>query len=76
MFSNVSIENHRVAKALLFLLSDVTFPTGSIPRQIGKMAALQRLHLFGNKLTGEAYACCGIFLVIYRDVRRSIGCDR
>ena len=57
MFIKVSIENHRVVKILLFLLSDATFPTGSIPRQLGRMAALQELYLDENELTGKASIC-------------------
>ena len=57
MFSNVSIENHRVVKILLFHLSDATFPVGSIPRELGRMTALQTLYLFASDLTGEACTC-------------------
>ena len=57
MFSNVSIENHRVVKILLFHLSDATFSVGSIPRELGRMTALQTLAISENELTGEACMC-------------------
>ena len=57
MFINVSIENHCVVKILLFHLPDATFPVGSIPRELGRMTALQYLHLFQNELTCEAFTC-------------------
>ena len=57
MFINVSIENHRVVKILLFHLSDATFSVGSIPRELGRMIVLQTLYLFQNELTGEACTC-------------------
>ena len=50
-------------KILLFLLSDATFPTGSIPRELGRMAALQELHLDENELTGEASTCGNVFVI-------------
>ena len=64
MFIDVSIENHRVVKILLFLLSDTTFPTGPIPRQLGRMAALQWLHLDDNELTGEASTCADASVIV------------
>ena len=63
MFIDVSIENHRVVKILLFLLSDATFPTGLIPRQLGRMTALQWLYLGYNRLTGEASTCGNVFVI-------------
>ena len=44
-------------KILLFHLSDATFSAGSIPRELGRMTALQILYLFENELTGEACTC-------------------
>ena len=38
------------------------------------MTALQELSLTFNKLTGGTYVCCGIYLDVNRDVRRSVGC--
>ena len=57
MCINVSIENHRVVKILLFRLSDATFSVGSIPRELGRMTALDSLKLYRNELTGEAFTC-------------------
>ena len=57
MFINVSIENHRVIKILLFHLSDATLSAGSIPRELGRMTALQTLSLCENELIGEACTC-------------------
>ena len=57
MFINVSIENHRVVKTLLFHLSNATFSAGSIPRELARMTALQALYLYRNELTGEACTC-------------------
>ena len=64
MFINSSIENHRVVKILLFHLSDATFSVGSIPRELGRMTALQILFTSANELTGEA-CTCGDASVIY-----------
>ena len=44
-------------KILLFNLWDATFSVGSIPRELGRMTALQYLHLFQNDFTGEACMC-------------------
>ena len=74
MFIDVSIENHRVVKILLFLLWDATFPTGSIPRQLRRMTALQWLYLGYNKLTGEA-STCGDASVIDSIVGSCCPCD-
>ena len=57
MFINVSIENHRVVKILLFHRPDATFLVGSLPRELGRMTALQTLKLYRNNLTGEACTC-------------------
>ena len=57
MFIDVSIENHRVVKILLFHLSDATSSVGPIPCELGRMTALDTLTLYRNGLTGEACTC-------------------
>ena len=52
------------------MLLDVTCCTGSIPSELGKLRALQRLYLSSNQLTGESNVCLGVsgtFIVsVYR----------
>ena len=42
------------------MLFDVTRCTGSIPRELGNLIALQSLLLSGNNLTGESNMCLGV----------------
>ena len=42
------------------MLLDVTCCAGSIPSELGKLSALQSLHLFGNQLSGESNVCLGV----------------
>ena len=41
------------------MLLDVTCCAGSIPSELGKLSALQSLHL-GNQLSGESNVCLGV----------------
>ena len=38
----------------MFLAVDVVFPTGSIPKELGRLTALSELDLDSNQLIGEA----------------------
>ena len=42
------------------MLLDVTCCTGSIPSELGKLRALQRLDLSSNQLTGKSNVCLGV----------------
>ena len=46
-----------MVKILLFHLPDPTFSVGSIPRELGRMTALDTLYTFQNEMTGEACTC-------------------
>ena len=57
------------------MLLDVTCCAGSIPGELGKLSALQSLHLFGNQLSGESNVCLGVpgtFVVSDGDVSNGI----
>ena len=47
-------------KGAVIMLLDVTCCAGSIPSELGKLSALQKLYLGSNQLSGESNVCLGV----------------
>ena len=57
MFSNVSINKSSRCENPAVPSLGRHLSAGSIPRELGRMTALQNLNMYQNKLTGDACTC-------------------
>ena len=59
-----------MASQIFFVNASVAF-AGAIPSELGGLSALERLDLFGNKLSGESVHDFCVFVLAYSYVVRN-----